>query len=163
MQRLRGKWTVRDWRIGDPLFFPRESPLVNCAGYKAYVRCVQVTQNHWTNGDRWRYLCKIIWRRYRYIWTGKNWDGLSIFTKRLIDEFILVSEDGKRRFLYIWKRLRIYLLFKVWKKQREETIWSTDYSYAKWFVYTSGMWSKADQHFYKVQLCTKLIAEMELT
>lgn len=65
--------------IGDPLFFPRESPLVN-ALYKAYVDVTGDTE-HESNGDRWRYLCKII-EEYHCIWTGKTGNGLSYSQRR---------------------------------------------------------------------------------
>lgn len=101
--------------IGDPLFFPRESPLVN-ALYKAYVDVTGDTEHEpmVIGGGTYAKSLKNI------IAFGPEKMGMD-YHIHSADEFILVSEM-KRRFLYIWKRLRICLLFKIWKKQRKKTI-----------------------------------------
>ena len=49
--------------IGDSLFFPRESPLVN-ALYKGICRCDRRYRKQ-TNGNRWWNLCEVTQEHYR--------------------------------------------------------------------------------------------------
>ena len=101
--------------IGDPLFFPRESPLVN-ALYKAYVDVTGDTEHEPMvigGGTYAKSLKNII------AFGPENWEWIIIFTAPM-NLFLFLR--WKRRFLYIWKRLRICLLFKIGKKQRKRTI-----------------------------------------